>query len=301
MPRTLDDLAGSGRPTGVKLWLAGARPRTLAVAVVPVLVGTACASGHIVWWRAVAALIVSLGVQIGTNYGNDYSDGLRGTDDQRVGPVRLVAERLATPAQVLTAAIVSFLVACIAGLALAAATSWWLILVGAACVAAGWLYTGGPRPYGYAGFGELFVFVFFGLVATVGSAWVHLQHITGLSVLSAIPIGLLSVAILVANNLRDIPTDIVAGKRTLAVQIGDRATRWAYAGCMVAPFVFAIGISVSRLAALVALLALPLAVPPVRRVLAGETGRALVASMLDTVRTLMAFGVLLTIGLAISG
>ena len=178
MARTLDDLAGNSRPTGLKLWIAGARPRTLAVAVVPVLVGTACAAGHVVWWRAVAALIVSLGVQIGTNYGNDYSDGLRGTDDQRVGPVRLVAERLATPAQVLTAAIVSFLVACIAGLALAAATSWWLILVGAACVAAGWLYTGGPRPYGYAGFGEVFVFVFFGLVATVGSAWVHLEKIT---------------------------------------------------------------------------------------------------------------------------
>jgi 1,4-dihydroxy-2-naphthoate octaprenyltransferase len=301
MPRTLDDLAGSGRPTGLKLWIAGARPRTLAVAVVPVLVGTACASGHIVGWRAVAALIVSLAVQIGTNYGNDYSDGLRGTDDQRVGPVRLVAERLATPTQVLIAAIVSFLVACVAGLALAAATSWWLILVGAACVAAGWLYTGGPRPYGYAGFGEIFVFVFFGLVATVGSAWVHVQHITGLSVLSALPIGLLSVAILVANNLRDIPTDIVAGKRTLAVQIGDRATRWLYAGCMVLPFAFAIAISVSRLASLLALLALPLAVPPVRRVLAGETGRALVASMLDTVRTLMAFGVLLTLGLAISG
>src|SRR4051794_6575181 len=296
MPRTLDDLAGSGRPTGLRLWVAGARPRTLAVAVVPVLVGTACASGHIVWWRAVAALIVSLGVQIGTNYGNDYSDGLRGTDDQRVGPVRLVAERLAKPSQVLTAAIVSFLVACVAGLALAAATSWWLILVGAACVAAGWLYTGGPRPYGYAGFGEIFVFVFFGLVATVGSAWVHLQHITGLSVLAAVPIGLLSVAILVANNLRDIPTDIVAGKRTLAVLIGDRASRWLDVGCMLLPFVFRVGTAASRLAALLALLALPLAVPPVRRVLAGESGRALVASMLDTVRTLMAFGVLLTIG-----
>jgi 1,4-dihydroxy-2-naphthoate octaprenyltransferase len=301
MARTLDDLAGNSRPTGIKLWIAGARPRTLAVAVVPVLVGTACASGHIVWWRAAAALIVSLGVQIGTNYGNDYSDGLRGTDDQRVGPVRLVAERLATPAQVLTAAIIAFLVACVAGLALAAATSWWLILVGAACVAAGWLYTGGPRPYGYAGLGEIFVFVFFGLVATVGSAWVHLQHITGLSVLSAVPVGLLSVAILVANNLRDIPTDIVAGKRTLAVQIGDRATRWLYLGCMLLPFAFAIGIAAIRPAALLALLALPVAVPPVRRVLAGESGRALVRSMLDTVRTLMVYGALLALGLALSG
>jgi 1,4-dihydroxy-2-naphthoate octaprenyltransferase len=301
MARTLDDLAGNSRPSGLKLWIAGARPRTLAVAVVPVLVGTACASGHIVWWRAVAALIVGLGVQIGTNYGNDYSDGLRGTDDQRVGPVRLVAERLASPRQVLTAAILSFLVACIAGLALAAATSWWLILVGAACVAAGWLYTGGPKPYGYAGFGELFVFVFFGLVATVGSTWVQLQHITGLSVLSAVPIGLLSVAILVANNLRDIPTDTVAGKRTLAVLIGDRNSRLFYVACMLLPFAFTVGIAVSRPAALLALLALPLAVPPVRRVRAGESGRALVQSMLDTVRTLMAFGVLLTIGLAISG
>ena len=301
MPRTLDDLAGSGRPSGLKLWVAGARPRTLAVAVVPVAVGTACAAGSVVWWRAVAALIVSLGVQIGTNYGNDYSDGLRGTDDQRVGPVRLVAERLASPAQVLAAAIIAFGVACVAGLILAAATSWWLILVGAACVAAGWLYTGGPRPYGYAGLGEIFVFVFFGLVATVGSAWVHQQRITGLAVLVSVPVGLLSVAILVANNLRDIPTDTVAGKRTLAVQLGDRATRLLYAACLLLPFAFAVAAAVSRPAALLALLALPVAVPPVRRVLGGESGRALVRSMLDTVRTLMAYGVLLAIGLAISG
>jgi 1,4-dihydroxy-2-naphthoate octaprenyltransferase len=307
MARTLDDLAGAQPtgPSGVKLWFAGARPRTLAVAVIPVLVGTACAvgqvSGGLIWWCAFAALIVGVGVQVGTNYGNDYSDGIRGTDEQRVGPVRLVASRLATPPQVLAAAIIAFGVACVAGLALAAATSWWLILVGVACVAAGWLYTGGPKPYGYYGFGEIFVFVFFGLVAVVGSEFVQQETVSGLAVLASLPVGLYAVAVLVANNLRDIPTDIVAGKRTLATRIGDGATRRLYAATMLLPFVLLVPIAVSRPWALIGLLAVPLAVPPSRRVLAGESGRDLVRSLLDTVRTLTAFGLLLALGLALSG
>lgn len=183
-------------------FVAGARPRTLPIAVVPVLVGTAVAGaqGHVIWWRSVAALVVSLALQVGVNYANDYSDGVRGTDADRVGPVRLVAGGLATPGAVRLAAWLSFCVAGLAGLALAIATSPWLLLVGAVSVAAAWFYTGGPRPYGYAGFGEAFVFVFFGLVAVVGSAYVSLGRVTGLAVLAAVPVGLLSVAVLVVNN-----------------------------------------------------------------------------------------------------
>jgi len=206
-------------------WLAGARPRTLPAAVVPVVVGTAVASaeGSVVWWRAVAAMVAALAIQVGTNYANDYHDGIRGTDAQRVGPVRLVASGLASPTAVRTAAIASFAVAGGAGLALAAATTWWLLLVGAACFAAGWLYTGGPRPYGYYGFGELFVFIFFGVVATVGSAYVQLERITGLALLASVQVGLLATALLIVDNLRDVTTDTVASKRTLAVWVGDRA------------------------------------------------------------------------------
>src|SRR3954447_1596507 len=211
-------------------WLAGARPRTLPAAVVPVLVGTAVASaqGTVIWWRAAAALVTALAIQIGTNYANDYHDGIRGTDDQRVGPVRLVAGGLARPSTGKWASIASFAVAGVAGLTLAATVSWWLLLVGASSFAAGWLYTGGSRPYGYYGYGELFVFLFFGVVATVGSAYVHIERITGLALLASVPVGLLATALLVVNNLRDIPTDAVTGKRTLAVRVGDTRTRMMY-------------------------------------------------------------------------
>ena len=224
-------------PTGWKLWLAGARPRTLPAAVVPVIVGTAVAAGMdhayidvvteshglkgLILWRAVAAMVVALFIQIGTNFANDYSDGIKGTDNEtRVGPIRLVGSGLKSPGSVKKAALASFGVAAVAGLALAAATSWWLLLVGVVCFAAGWLYTGGPKPYGYYGFGELFVFVFFGLVATVGSTFVQVQWVPWLAVACAVPVGALATALLVINNLRDIPTDTVAGKKTLAVRIG---------------------------------------------------------------------------------
>lgn len=282
-------------------WVAGARPRTLPVAVVPVAVGTAVASaqGDVIWWRAAAALIVSLAIQVGTNYANDYSDGVRGTDAVRVGPVRLVASGLATPTTVKRAALLSFGVAGAAGIALSVVVGPELLIVGAASLAAGWLYTGGPRPYGYIGLGELFVFVFFGLVATAGSAYVHLERITGLSVLAGVPIGLLAVAILVVNNLRDIGNDAVAGKKTLAVRIGAPATRALYIGCLVAPFLISGAIAVVRPWALLAWLALPLIVDPARRVARGEAGKGLIDVLVATGRLQLVFGLLLAAGIAV--
>jgi 1,4-dihydroxy-2-naphthoate octaprenyltransferase len=282
-------------------WLAGARPRTLPAAVVPVMVGTAVAhaGGRVVWWRAVLALVVSLAIQVGTNYANDYSDGVRGTDRARVGPVRLVAGKLASPAAVRRAAILSFGVAGVAGLVLAVAVSPWLLLVGAACIAAGWLYTGGPRPYGYAGLGELFVFVFFGLVAVAGTAYVAGGRLTSLAIAAGVPVGLAAVALLIVNNLRDIPTDAAAGKRTLAVRIGERPTRELYAACLVAAVAGGAALAAARPWALLTLLAGPVAVRPLRLVLGGAGGRALVPVLAMTGLTQLAIGVLLTVGIAL--
>jgi len=287
----------------VSTWVAGARPRTLPAAVVPVAVGTgvAVSSDEVVWWRVAAAAVVALAIQVGTNYANDYSDGIRGTDDARVGPVRLVGQRLAAPAAVRRAAICAFLVAAAAGLALAAVAGWWLVLVGVACMAAGWLYTGGPRPYGYLGLGEVFVFVFFGLVATAGTAYVNMERLTGLAVAAAVPVGLLATALLVTNNLRDLPSDAASGKRTLAVRIGDPATRHLYTAIIVAVFVSGAVVAVMRTPALLTLLAAPLAwstTLPVRR---GAAGPALVPVLVATSRLQLAYGALLTMGLAVSG
>jgi 1,4-dihydroxy-2-naphthoate polyprenyltransferase len=292
-------MSGNPAPLPRHPWVAGTRPRTLPASAVPVVVGTAVAyaGGQVIWWRAAAALVVAVAIQIGTNYANDYSDGIRGTDTRRVGPVRLVASGLAPAAAVRRAAIISFGVAALAGLALAAAAGWWLILVGAASVAAGWLYTGGPRPYGYVGLGEVFVFVFFGLVATVGSAYVQLERITGLAVVASVPVGLLAVALLVVNNLRDIPGDTASGKRTLAVRVGDRVTRRLYAACVLIPFALVPALAASRPGALLALAALPLAIAPVRRVLAGEEGRGLIPVLGATGRLQLVFGALLAIGI----
>ncbi|HEX3542123.1 MAG TPA: 1,4-dihydroxy-2-naphthoate polyprenyltransferase [Acidimicrobiales bacterium] len=282
-------------------WVAGARPRTLPASVISVAVGTAVAAaqGEVIWWRAGAALVVSVAIQVATNYANDYSDGTRGTDAVRVGPVRLVASGLASPPAVKRAAIVAFSVAALAGVALAAAAGWWLILVGAACFAAGWLYTGGPRPYGYAGLGEIFVFVFFGLVATTGSAYVHLQRVTGLALLAGVPVGLLAVALLVVNNLRDIPGDTTAGKKTLAVRLGPAATRILYVATLAGAFVAVALIAVARPWALLALAAAPLAIAPGRRVLAGESGRGLIDVLQATGKLQLAFGFLLAAGIAL--
>ena len=282
-------------------WLAGARPRTLPAALVPVAVGTGVAIGYgdFSAWRALLALVVALALQVGVNYANDYSDGIRGTDEARVGPVRLVAAGLAPPRQVLTAAGVSFAVAGLAGFVLAATTAWWLLAVGAAAVVAAWTYTGGRHPYGYRGFGEVAVFAFFGLAAVVGTAFVQVRSLTWLSVAAAVPVGLLACALLVINNLRDIPSDTAAGKRTLAVRIGDPRTRLLYAGCALAPFAVAALIAVVRPLTLLTLAAVPLALPPVRAVRDGASGPALIGALGQTGRLQLAFGALLTLGLAV--
>ena len=304
-------------PGPVKRWVLGARPRTLPAAVVPVLVGTAAAhprygSGFpavsLVWLRAVAALVVALAIQVGTNYANDYSDGIRGTDDARVGPVRLVATGLAAPGSVKRAALLAFGVAGLVGLWLAAVTSWWVLLVGAACLAAGWFYTGGPRPYGYAGFGELFVFVFFGLVATEGTYYVQTDRFgRGVVLYAAVAVGLLATALLLANNLRDIDTDRQSGKRTLAARIGRGPAGWCYVAAVAVPFALVAVWAVLALTGTVAghqpgvtllpLLALPLAVPPIRVVRSDAAGRALLPVLAATGRLQLVFGVLLSVAL----
>ncbi|MFL6059958.1 MAG: 1,4-dihydroxy-2-naphthoate polyprenyltransferase [Marmoricola sp.] len=211
-------------------WIEGARPRTLPAAVAPVLAGSGIAlhAYSFCWWRAGLALLVSLMLQVGVNYANDYSDGIRGTDDDRVGPLRLVGSGLARPEAVKAAAFTAFGAAGVFGLALAVSTSWWLVLVGALSIAAAWFYTGGKKPYGYLGLGEVVVFIFFGLVAVLGTVYVQVEDLPGIAWAPASAIGALACSILVANNLRDIPTDTVAGKRTLAVKLGDLNTRRLY-------------------------------------------------------------------------
>jgi 1,4-dihydroxy-2-naphthoate octaprenyltransferase len=254
---------------------------------------------QIYWWRAAGALVVALAIQIGTNYANDYSDGVRGTDEGRVGPLRLTASGVASPTAVRRAALLSFAVAGVAGVALAAVTSWWLVPVGAGCLAAGWLYTGGPRPYGYLGLGEVFVFVFFGLVATMGSGYVQVGRLTWVSFAAALPVGLLATALLEANNLRDIDGDAVSGKRTLAVRLGRPRAGGLYVGSLAAA---ALGIGLLahwRPWALLALLALPLAARPIRIVANGAEGRALLPVLGATGRLQLAVGLLLVIGVVV--
>jgi 1,4-dihydroxy-2-naphthoate octaprenyltransferase len=260
-------------------WLEGARPRTLPAAVAPVLAGTAVAL-HVeqaVWWKAALALLVSLALQVGVNYANDYSDGIRGTDADRVGPLRLVGSGAASPRSVKVAALASIAVAMAAGLVLAATTTWWLLLVGAAAVAAAWFYTGGSRPYGYRALGEVMVFVFFGVVAVVGTTYVQTESLPLPAWYAAVGVGALACAILVANNLRDIPTDRTSGKRTLAVVLGDERSRYLYVlllGAAVVALV-AVVLSTSRLALLGVAFVLP-ALPAARIVLGGAGGRDLV-------------------------
>jgi 1,4-dihydroxy-2-naphthoate polyprenyltransferase len=284
-------------------WVAGARPRTLPAAIAPVLVGTGAAAA-LDGFRAgpaVLALVVALALQVAVNYANDYSDGRRGTDADRVGPMRLVGSGAAPPRQVLLAAATAFAVAAVAGLALAALSSWWLVAVGAVCILAAWTYTVGPLPYGYRALGEVFVFVFFGLVAVVGTTFAQTRSIDGLAVAAAVPIGLLIVAILVVNNLRDIAGDAAVGKRTLAVLMGDRGTRLAFAALFVVAAVVVVLIGLVRPWALVALLGVPLGAPPLRAVLSGGRGPALIAALQGTGLLTLVTGVLLGAGLALSG
>jgi 1,4-dihydroxy-2-naphthoate polyprenyltransferase len=282
-------------------WVAGSRPRTLPSSLVPVIVGTGVAvgEGHAVWWRAALAAFVSLALQVGVNYANDYSDGVRGTDEVRVGPLRLVGSGVAKPKQVLAAALGSFLAAAVAGLVLAAVTSWWLLLVGAVAIVAAWFYTGGSSPYGYRALGEVSVFVFFGLVAVVGTVYVQLERTPWTAWVAAVPIGLLACGLLVANNLRDIPTDTESGKRTLAVVLGDHRTRLLYSVCTALPFMITLVLAAPRPWALLALLAAPLSIPPTRRVLGGAKGPELIAVLGETGRLQLAFALVLGIGLAL--
>ena len=284
-------------------WVQGARPRTLVAAVCPVLVGTAAAAaeGPVVAWRAVAALVVALALQVGVNYANDYSDGLRGADTpDRLGPVRLTATGLAAPAEVRRAAAIAFAVAAVAGLALAVAVDLRLLLVGAAAIAAAVLYTGGPRPYGYAGFGELAVLVFFGVVATCGSAYVQLERVPVTALAGSLVVGLGAVAILLANNVRDIDGDRLAGKRTLAVRLGRRRSRGLFAAVVAAMFAVAALLGLARPPVLITLVALPLAVAPVRLVRSRSDGPGLIAALGATARLQLAVSLLLTVGLWVS-
>lgn len=284
-------------------WVEGARPRTLFLAFAPVVAGTGVAaySQSVAPLRALLALVVSVALQVGVNYANDYSDGVRGTDQVRVGPVRLVGQGLAAPATVKRAAFGCFGVAALAGLALVVLTgAWWLLLVGVAAILAAWFYTGGSRPYGYAGFGELFVFVFFGLVAVVGTAYVQTLTLTWVAFVASVPIGLLAVAVLVANNVRDVPGDVAAGKHTLAVRVGDRTARRIYAACVAGAFVLVLPLVPVAPWTLITLAAVPLAVPPVRTVGAGAGGRDLIPVLKQTGLLALTVSVLLAVGLALA-
>jgi 1,4-dihydroxy-2-naphthoate octaprenyltransferase len=280
-------------------WVEGARPRTLPAAVSPVLVGCGVAASAFSPVRAVLAMVVAVALQIGVNYANDYSDGVRGTDADRVGPLRLVGSGTTPAAQVKAAAFAAFGVAALAGLVLAALTTWWLLLVGAVAIAAAWGYTGTSSPYGYRGLGEVSVFVFFGLVAVIGTAYVQREDVPVAAVLGGVAMGALACAILVANNLRDVPTDAVAGKRTLAVVLGEQRTRVLYVGLVTLAFLAVLGLAASTPWALVGLLALPLAVAPVRAVVGGAAGRSLVAVLGATGRLELVLAVLLALGLGV--
>jgi len=287
--------------TSAANWYQGARPRTLGAAVSPVLVGTAVASryGDIVWWRALFCLLLAVALQVGVNYANDYSDGVRGVDTQRRGPVRLTASGLAAPALVKRAALLSFAVGGVLGLVLAAAVDWKLVLVGAASIAAAGLYSGGPKPYASSGLGEVMVLVFFGFVATCGSAYVQLVRVPWLAVAAAIPVGLLACAILLVNNLRDIDSDRQVGKRTLAVRVGKARTRNLYRASIVGSLVVVVALAVRAPGALLALGAAPLAVPPLRIVSSEADPPSLVQALIATGRLQLVLSVVLTAGLAL--
>ena len=284
-------------------WLAGARPRTLPAAVAPVLAGTGVAAyvdhaalADLSWWKALLALVVSLALQVGVNYANDYSDGIRGTDADRVGPMRLVGSGTASPQAVRTAAFAAF------GVAAAATTAWWLVAVGLVCVVAAWFYTGGAKPYGYLGLGEVMVFVFFGLVAVTGTTYVQTETWEWPALYAGVGVGALACAILVANNLRDIPTDTVAGKRTLAVRLGEERTRYLYAFLVLVAAAAVVAVAVSTTWwALLGLGFLARAAAPARSVLAGAAGPALIPVLAATGAAELIWSVLVAAPLLVLG
>jgi 1,4-dihydroxy-2-naphthoate polyprenyltransferase len=280
-------------------WVEGARPRTLPNAIAPVVAGTGAAEwlNAACWWKALLALLVAVAMIIGVNYANDYSDGVRGTDDVRAGPLRLVGSRLAAPRSVLTAAVVSLSVAAVAGLVLAWFSTPWLIVVGALCIAGAWLYTGGSKPYGYLGLGEVAVFVFFGLVAVLGTQYTQALRIDWVGVALAVAMGSLSSAVLVANNLRDIPTDKESGKITLAVRLGDARTRLLYVGLLVVAFAQTFVLMLATPWCAVALVALPLAVRAAGPVRKGLGGKDLIPVLRDTGLTMLVWAVAVALAL----
>lgn len=289
--------------TSAAMWVAGARPRTLPAAISPVVVGTglAVAADSFLVERALLALIVAVGLQVGVNYANDYSDGIRGTDDARVGPIRLVGQGLASAPSVRAAAFLSFLVAALAGLGLVLLTGmWWLIAVGLASIAAAWLYTGGPRPYGYLGLGEVFVLVFFGVVPVMGTAYVQTLELTVPALLAGLSVGLFACAVLITNNLRDIPGDTESGKRTLAVRLGDRRTRVLYIVMVVSGFGFIVALApLTSPWTLLGLLALPWAIAPIRIVASGARGPGLIPALKSTGTLVLVTGLALGLGLGL--
>jgi 1,4-dihydroxy-2-naphthoate polyprenyltransferase len=284
-------------------WVQGARVRTLPNSVAPVLVGAGAAGAieRFNWWASLLALVVALALQVGVNYANDYSDGIRGTDAARVGPLRLVGSGVAAPGSVRAAAFACFGVAGVAGLVLVALTGhWWLLAVGGACIAGAWYYTGGSRPYGYSGWGEAAVFVFFGLVAVLGTEYVQAGVVTWPGVAGAVALGSFSAAVLVANNLRDVPSDRLSGKRTLAVRLGDSRTRTLYFGLVTVPFLVTLATAFVTVWVLVALLAAVVVLPAVRVVARGADGAALIPVLRDTAMAMLAWAVFAGLALGLS-
>jgi len=283
-------------------WIAGARPRTLPNAIAPVIAGTGGAAWlhSAVWWKALLALAVALALIIGVNFANDYSDGIRGTDDNRAGPLRLVGSRLAAPRSVLAVALTSLAVGAAAGLALALTSAPWLIAVGALCIAGAWLYTGGSKPYGYAGFGEVAVFLFFGLVAVLGTQFTQALRVDWVGVVLAVTTGALSSAVLVANNLRDIPTDSESGKITLAVRLGDKGTRIFYQALLAVAVALTLALTAATPWCALGLLATPLAVRAAKPVRTGQTGPALIPVLRDTGLTMLVWSIAVAAALALT-
>ena len=285
-------------------WIQGARPRTLPAAIAPVSLGTGIALGAQSFdaLRALLALIVAIALQIGVNYSNDYSDGIRGTDRVRVGPVRLVGQGLAKPEQVKWAAFAFFAIAMFSGAILVLLTAqWWLLFIGAASVAAAWFYTGGKRPYGYAGLGEVFVFTFFGIVPVVGTAYVQTLELSPLAFLAGVGVGSLACAILIANNVRDIPSDSLSGKRTLAVRLGDSKTRSLFYATVLLAFLVPIpSVALATPWALLAYLSAPLAIKPIQIVRSQASGPALIPALKSTGILLLAYGITFGLGLALT-
>ena len=286
------------------MWIKGARPRTLPAAIAPVVVGAACVNVEVsstaVWSNAIFALTVSLALQVAVNYANDYSDGVRGTDDKRVGPLRLVGSGVKTASAVKRAAFLSFGVAAIFGLILALLTSLWLLVVGALCILAGWFYTGGKKPYGYLGLGEVFVFVFFGLVATTGTTFVIIEKLTITSFIASLVVGALACALLAVNNLRDIDGDTLAGKRTLAVRLGDKKARSFFISLFVLALLAILVLALSYPLALIGLVGLGSAFTSIKRVRGGAVGGELISVLSMTGRTQILTAITLSIGLILS-